>query len=166
MTKKTQVIACIAFVLLIVSGVTLWYVSYEVDRIGNELSRQVEIIANQHAQERKLAELMQLIEETAADRAQLDEYLLSEADTITFLADIERIGVQQGVEIKTNSLDVQEETDTTVLMARFSITGPQELVYKMLTIMESLPYESTLTQLNLSSGEVTKLDIALALTLY
>lgn len=166
MTKKTQVIACIALALLIISGTAFLYVSHEVTRIGAELTRQVQLMANQYAQEQMLAELTQLVEDTATDRGQLEQYLLSETDTITFLADIERIGVQQGVELKTNSLAVSEEDGTSILTAAFSITGPQSLVLRMLTILENLPYESKLTKLDLTHGPLSELNVTLTLTLF
>lgn len=166
MTKKTQIIALVALVLLLVSGIGLWFVSSEVTRIGRELTAAVQRIADQRAQEQQLSELITLIDATKVDRNELGQYLLSEADTITFLADIERIGVQQGVVLTTNSLAVTDKQGASILNVAFTMVGQEELVLRMLDILENLPYESSLITLNLNYAELTELDVSLTLTLY
>ena len=167
MTHKAKIILIFAVVYMLVSVAAFSLVTFEVDRVGGKLEERVTVVANRYAEEKKFSELNQLIEDTANDRDELGLYILSEKDTISFLAEVEKIGVEQGVVLETNSLNKIENKDKVdELEVSFSVAGDESLVMRMLDILESLPYESRLTSMVLNRGEVTDMDVKINLYLY
>jgi len=167
MLHKTKVIFITALIFLAGAGVVFGWVLYEVRGLGQQLLAQVQVIANKNVKEKKYVELTKLVEATAAERAALARHVLSEADTVAFLAEIEAVGKRQGVDLSTISLAVEEMKDgPDILTAQFKIAGPEATVIRMLSIFETLPYESTLTRVNLSRAKLTNLDLTMQLALY
>jgi len=166
MTRKTHIIFIFSVVLVLVSITTFAVVSIEVDRIGALLKERVQMVSNKYALEQKFIELNELIETTRADREALNTYVMTESKTISFLADIELIGTQQGVEFNTLSLNVAEmDTGPDLLSVQFSAVGSEVAVAKVLEILETLPYESTLTELSLTREEQSTLTVGVTLSI-
>lgn len=167
MTHKTKIIFVIALLFLLGAGTAFVLVSLEVERVGTTLESRVKVIADQLAKEQKFTELTELVVSTEAERGELNKYILSEADTISFLAEVERIGAEHGVELNTNSLNATEkEGEPNTLTVSFTIVGEEPLVFRMLTILESLPYESQVQQISYKLDEEARMDINLSLTLF
>ena len=167
MIHKTKIVFILSLIYLAGAGAAFSFMTLEVDRVGSILEGRVLVIANRYAQEKKFVELNELVLATESERDFLTDYILSESDTISFLAEIERIGSEQGVALSTNSLKATENLNApNELEVIFSIVGSKDLVFRMLTILESLPYENEVSYLTLAVGEETKMDITLRLTLF
>lgn len=167
MNPKTQIIFILSLVYLISAVAAFAYVDYKVDTLGKVLEDQVSVVANRFAQEKKYSELNELILQTKEERDVLEEFVLSESDTVTFLADIESIGAQQGVFLSTNSLQVIENKNSNdVLQIKFLIEGSEEQLLHMLDIFEALPYDNEIESISLNKGEKTTLNVTLNITLY
>ena len=169
-THKTKVIFVLTLAYFIVASVGLGWVGYEVNQVGNELENYVTVIANKSAQEQKYAELSDLVEKTEIERKTLEKYVLTEEKTITFLSEIEKIGVEQGVTLITNSLKVVENPDTyNQLTVNFSVEGDEKLVFRMMQILESVPYHSEISTLVLTLDTeegLTTMNIELSVSLF
>lgn len=168
MTHKTKIIFILSIIYLAGALAAFVIVNITVDQMGEKLKSNVKVIADRFAQEKKYDELNELIVSTTQERENLTKYVLSEDDAVTFLADIERVGAEQGVEFETNSLQVVEHPNAKdYLEVKFSMTGSEVLVMRMLNILESLPYDSELAYLNLiRTDEETKLSVTLNVTLF
>lgn len=153
MTAKTRNILIFSIVYLIISIAAFVLVMSQVNTVGSELESRVQVVANSYAKEIKYNELNELVENTATEREALKQYMLSEEDTILFLAEVEAVGKEQGTELVTDSLSVTQNSDgKDQLTMKLSIDGPEELVMKMLSILETLPYHSEVKDLSLSRG--------------
>ena len=104
MTRKTSIIAiCAAIYLLLAAGAAAWTL-YEVVISGKTLQERVAAIAEKNAKVKAYTELSQLMKDTEDERAQLQQYVLSEDQTSRFLTEIEDLGRKLGVELSTLSL--------------------------------------------------------------
>jgi len=166
MTHKTKIVGISAIIYLLGALCAVAFMTIQVNRAGAELEDRVQVIANQLVLEQVFNDLADLVETTEDTRTELDSYLLSEADTIEFLAEIERVGVEQGVSLDTSALTVVGEGDDAELSIRFEITGSEPLVLRMIRILETLPYQSQLNTLRLTVAEETTADVTLNLALY
>lgn len=167
MTSKTKFVLIVASLYFIGAASAFAVTTYTVNTKGQALEQYVQAIADRVAAEQKYQEVSELIQETAAEREALTKYLLAEDDTITFLASIETIGVEQGVILETNSLQVvNKEGNPGILEIQFGITGSEVLVFRMLSILESLPYHSTLTKLKFERSEAGSDTVKLLVTLH
>ena len=170
-TKKTKVFGLTSLVCFLVSVAGLILVwQYVVDK-GNELVGQAQELAQFQAREQAYRELEGLVDQTQDSRQELQTYVLTEEKTIDFLALIEQIAIEQGIELTTNSLKVVEEEglfDT--LVVSYSIEGPDKYVSSMLLLFETLPYHAFVSSLSLQylpeeSGYKTKGNIELTASL-
>lgn len=150
---KTKFTFSVALVYLLVASLTLWLISSQVTKAGETLESRVAVIANKLAQEQKYSELVELVEKSIPTREALDEFVLTEDKTIDFLAEIESIGKRQGVTFETSALEVVEQPGLfNILVIRFVVTGNEARVFKMLEILETLPYHSELRDLSLDNS--------------
>jgi hypothetical protein len=143
-------------------------VLYTVTLEGEILEERVSTIANNNAKEKAYKDLQALVEKTATDREMLRTYLLTEKETSAFLTEIEQLGVRQGVVLITDSLEVKKQSGLfDMLTVRFTIEGKEELVTKMITVFETLPYHSQIVQMNFQKDDPlkTKSTIELKVTL-
>lgn len=154
-SKTTNVLIFSILFMLLASGVCA-SVIYTVGKMGGELKLRAQAIADNSAKIRTYKELLTQYKETADKRSQLDAFVLTENEVGGFLTEIERIGTAQNIHITTNSLKIDKKPDTSdKLLVQFGLIGNEENVRRMLTLLESLPYPSTLTALTLSHGKDT-----------
>lgn len=148
--QKTKIILGFTFIFLLLSVVGLWWMSTQVSSVGKTLKSEVKVVADRLAQEQKYAELVDLVNETETVRNELETYILTEEETIDFLAQIEQIGIDQGVDLETLSLNVVEKSGMfDELVVNFSVSGNELLVLKMIDVLESLPYHSQIESLDI-----------------
>ena len=168
MTRKTLIIAILATTYLLVAVAGVAWMLYEVSGSGSALKERVAAIADKNAKVKAYTELSQLMEDTQGERTELQQYVLTESQTSRFLTDVEALGKKLGVDLATLSLEVDEKKDAfSSLLISFSVEGNEEQVKRMLKVLESLPYHSTVQSLSFSreqNGSV-KSTIALSLTL-
>jgi len=146
---NTKIMLLGSVIAAIVSFVALVWLIVIISQKGEELAVYTATIANQRVQEQAFAELLTLANDTAEQRALLDTYVLHEGATISFLTDLEQVAAANAIEFKTNALDVVSEDglfDT--LSVSFSIAGSPVQVRPMIDVLETVPYHSSIQQLN------------------
>lgn len=147
-TKTIGIIAVILVVAAICAFIGTGYLLYAKD---NELKTRLQEAANVEVQIQELSTLTKVAEESASERGVLESFVLTDEDIIDFLALIETIGREQGIELTTQSLDVIE-IDATYEELRIAIDliGPRNSVIHTIRIFENLPYQSYLTNITLA----------------
>lgn len=167
-TPVTKIIAVIACTYVLAAVCALGFVLYKIDTAGKVLSDRVAAIADKNAKLKTYTQLDALMEETTAERSKLLEFVLTENKTSSFLTDIESLGASQGVALRTDSLEVAAgEGLFDDLVVRFSLEGREDLVQKMITLLEMLPYHSQLTALEFSREKsgIAKSTVELRITM-
>ena len=92
--------------------------------------------------------------ETAEDRAKLQSYFfIRESESIDFLNRVEAIAPQAGVTLETEGLkQVEGKEDGYVwIESQFSFSGSRDDVQRFVRILETLPYQLRLTNLEMSA---------------
>ncbi len=143
---------------------SLYYVLKE----GAELRVRAQAVADHTAQQQLYANLASLVERTAGEREALQKYVLTEDDTISFLADIESLAAERGITLVTDALTVVTSKPNNTLMVNFSLTGTEVAVYDFVSLLEVLPYMSYLTNVVVRRDATTGLadsTVTLAITL-
>lgn len=149
-TQKTKIFAVSAFLIFLGSIVGISFIGQYVQSKGEELKKQTKEIADFDARDQSYKELEKLVVSTQSDRDELDTYVLTEDETIDFLALIEQTAKKQLVELSTDSLKVTEEKglfDTLVIS--YTVEGQKERVLSMLSLLETLPYHAFISNVSL-----------------
>ncbi|MFT5849765.1 MAG: hypothetical protein ACI9H6_000581 [Patiriisocius sp.] len=149
--KKTKIIGLLTLVLFSTSCAGVVFAWEYIHREGENLGSEITAVSNYLAREATYEDVSRLVADTQVNREELISYILTEEKTINFLADVEQIALDQGIELTTDTLKVEEGTglfDT--LTVAFSVLGPEVYVLQMLQILETLPYYSSVVQMNLN----------------
>ena len=108
------------------------------------------------------------IDATAADRAKLTSYFLSEKETITFIADVEALAATLGVTVETTGLDIVRPADNPAgLKISFAVSGTRTEVLQFMEAMENIPYHSTISTMRIGreTGQVWSGSLDMLITL-
>lgn len=101
--------------------------------------------------EASLEALSEALDETKEERDSLGTRILADDDVISFLALVEALGNEQGVELMTSALNVAPlDSSFEELVLTIEVKGAYAAVEHTLQIFEHLPYQSSVTRLNLS----------------
>lgn len=152
--RKTNIVGIFSLAYILVAIAVLSWVAYEVVVSGQELRDRVTAIADTNAKVKVYKDLAMLIGATKAERDTLAGFVLTEEETSNFLTNIESIGARQGVELTTDALKVSpQEGSFDQLLIQFGVSGKEEAVKRMLTIFETLPYQSKVASLTFNRTE-------------
>ncbi len=128
----------------------LYYVSGQ----GVVLRERAQAVADHAIQQQTYESLASLLETTKAEREELNHYILTEDETIDFLAEIEALAAAEQVLITTDALTVVEKKDTSfnTLKVNLSLVGSPVAVQTVLQILETLPYMSYVNMLTIDQS--------------
>lgn len=117
---------------------------YVVESDANTLRTQSQELAFQKAQAEEQFETTRLLESTTQERAELADFVLSEATIIDFISQIETLAQTLGLEFDTENIVPVETKEPSFddLTIDFLFRGPKENALFMLQALESLPYHS------------------------
>lgn len=126
--------------------------AYRVGEQGEELGIQIEALEKQQAQEATHRSLQRTAETSKDDRQHLESFFLSkESDSIDFLNQVESLAPRVDVALRTQGLEVL--TDVTDggqwIVASFGFSGTREQVQQFIQILETMPYVSRLTEVQI-----------------
>lgn len=143
---------------------------------GTVLQEQMQLFADEQTHQQEYVNLVNLLAETEAERSRLRMYLLNgDNDTITFLSKMDHLASAIGVDLVTSRLEVSSEEGSMqdILEIAFDIEGEDSAVKKFLMVLETVPYHSYITNVNItrsvnaeSSALVTKSLVTFAMSLH
>jgi len=154
-TKHTQIVGLSAIILFVFSLALLVGMFYVISVAENDLILKQTEIANVRVHEQELNSLVRLVDESNLEREKLSSYLLQEEDVIDFLSLIESLAKDQGVSLDISGLNVTElNADFEQLSLAVDVKGSRDSVLRILTILETLPYQTLVSSVDIiSSGE-------------
>lgn len=146
--------AVISLIFLVACVAVTFFILELINREGQKLAEQMKVIGENEQLEAQHAVLLGIMEETKTDRDSLTGFLLTEGKTIHFLSDIESLARQLGLNFTTDSLTVSALPNPQFeeLEIKLSAQGDKDTLMKFLSILETLPYYSHLSELSLSRG--------------
>lgn len=154
MSPSTKRTIFIAVLLISLSLMTFGFIVYQIISQGQALTAQLAALAEQEAQESSYLKLERIARETTDERELLQGYFLrQESESIDFLNLVETIAPKAGVTLETDSLELLQEknSEEAWVQATFSFGGSRENVQNFVQVLETLPYVSRLTTLEMSA---------------
>ena len=157
MKKRSKTLLLVAtFYSLIFAGLLVNGV-YLISAEGAKLETTKIQISEHTAKETAYTKMMSLLDSSKENRATLEQFFITENDTITFLATTEAAAEKIGVELKTNELAVipsvvKDGVDTpSALAISFSFAGSETAVKNFLVLLEHIPYHTAMPKVTLLS---------------
>ena len=139
---------CVVFIILLVYSV------YQIKVQGNAFNLNRALIAEQSNKELAYHNLIQVIESTKDERATLQQFFITEKETISFISDIEKSASIMGITLETSQLSVKPKTEKAPaqLYAGFNFLGQESAVKQLVLLFESLPYHKSIPELVLTNN--------------
>ncbi len=128
----------------------LWYVTH-LREVGMRERAQSQAVA--HARNLELTALAKVRADTETSRAKLNDYLLTDNGVTVFLGQMEKAARARGLTIATQSVNVEPIDGTTAFASfvfTFEVGGTFASVTQFLALLETMPYQSTITSTMLS----------------
>ena len=170
-TTKTSKVLIAAIVVFIVAVAGLFFISQQINVIGNELTENTKLIKRQQELVGEYGRLSGLLDRTADQRAELSDLVLSGDDNeiITFLSYLDSLAEQVGVHLQSDSLNIIENKESSFdsLKLQILLDGPSKQVVYMLKLLENLPYHSRVSEITFIRPEnesSTKVTLSLLVT--
>lgn len=153
MTKHTKIVSGIALVFFLGSLVLFWGDLYMIVTSEARLQEERKEDVQKQNDEREFKSLIELADRTRAEREEMSSLILADEDVISFLTLIENIGSEQGVGLKTASLNVSAiDTLLEELSINVTIDGSYNSVMHTLKLFENLPYQSRISKMTVSQA--------------
>jgi hypothetical protein len=165
-TKKILILALIFFIMTIVGTA---YLVYAVHNKEQALQTQINMLAEQQQQEESFFRLQRIAEESKKDREILSgSFLAKEGDSIDFLTKIETLAAERGLSFETKGLDEKTEkgSDTRWIEISMTFSGEPTMVEQFISILENLPYISTITELEYKARSKNDWEASLTMQIF
>ncbi len=159
MSKTTLRNLIIAIVLALVSAGVFGLMVYYVSGQGSKLASQILVLEAEHQQEASYIKSQRLSEDTKDERALLQSYFLAKtSDSIDFLNKVEALAPEVGITLETRGLESFADTtdNSEWIKVDFDFFGSRENVENFIKVLETFPYVSRVTEINLSSKTSTQ----------
>ena len=129
---------------------------HEINALGNETSVLRSQTNDLMAKESQAGELKKNLAVNQAKEPKLLSYFINANDIIPFLDTIEGYGRTTNVSVKFNSVDVKQSPDQ--LTATLKGDGSFANIYRFITLVESAPYELSITNASIQAVSVGQVD--------
>ncbi len=149
-TKHTLIVMLLSlgFCLVVIGLFAGFY--YYIDSKQKQLTENTRHVAELRANSNELATLMNVVTQSAAEREKLFTYVLTEEDVIDFLALLETLAAEQGIEYKTENINEKKHSNQfKTLTLNISAYGAYQGVVHFIALLETLPYQSSISEINL-----------------
>lgn len=167
-TERTQNLAIFATIYFLVSLGILGGVFFEMDRMTSNFQAQLTLLQANAEQEQEYNALIRKVEDTEEERSKLQQYILNERDSISFLTEIEQLSLSPGIELVTEALNKVDVEGSTYddLDIGLTFSGTFNELQSLIKVLESLPYHGSVNTVRISKeGETFSGTIALTLSL-
>ena len=142
----------VASVIALSAAGALVFASVFLDSQTSRVTERMQTIADEQAVLREQAQLASIITDTEADRAALSSFVLQGDDgTVALLSKIDDIAAKLQIELVTESLTVSDVKDSQFdeLLLTISLDGAERDVRTMVSFLETIPYASEITQMEM-----------------
>jgi Tfp pilus assembly protein PilO len=148
--RHTKLIALISTLICAAALGTLLVFWYVIETKRTALNDALTLTAEAHTKEQELHNLERTLEQTNTHRVHLEQLILTDEEVIDLLSLIETLGREQGTVLTTSALTVHEiDSIFEELSVTVSIEGSYVSVMRIMTLLEALPYQSSITRVSL-----------------
>jgi len=142
----------------------VFFMVREIFKQSELLEQQVTTLQKDRDQQTQLSQLKRLLEETETDRdAVAGYYLQSQSDSIDFLNYVESLAADAGVQLSTEGASETSRENTELLTVQYEVSSNLPSVERFVQLLESIPYVSGVTALQLSQQSATVWSAAITI---
>jgi hypothetical protein len=153
--RQIRFYALAALALLLVAGYVIVIVLTrrhyaEIKEVQQELLVQIDL-------ERRVRDTAGVLAELSGERASAQQYFKNPDDVIGIIEELEGFGSVIGVPVSVAQVEVEGENTETregVFVANVQSDGSWKKMSHLLALLDSLPYQSTVSQLSLDTGGI------------
>lgn len=150
--RKTTFIAVVSTVICVLTiGLCVGF-AFIVAEHKRTLVDNLTAVATAEEHRKSLDALVAITKSSFEERASLRTLLLEEEKIIEFLGLIEDLAREQGVGIETSNLTVAPLGAFEEFTLTLNLTGSYEAVLHVLKLLETVPYQSSISRLQLMQG--------------
>lgn len=154
---KTKIFQ-ISFIIISVATILLLgmyiFFSYKIKSVFSEAEQAAHERLSLEAKGRQLSKTEDLVISTENKRLELEEHFVTSDELVSFIEYVESLDTISGGELVIDDVDVNNEKAKPVLEVSLSASGTYKEVYKLLSLIESMPYEIDIPTFDLSVADV------------
>ncbi len=154
MSKRAVRNFVIALLLLVATIAGMILMVREIHKSEKLLGEQLTALSIGNERETRYFQLQKDSEESIEERKILSSYYLGHSgDSISFLSQVETLAPKLGVSLETESLNdgKDKKTKDEWVEVRFVFSGTRTNVERFISVLESMPYLSEITSINLTA---------------
>lgn len=152
--KSTNIIALIGGLFFVGALIVSVLFFQEVEQEKVTLAELRTAYAQVEQNRDMLSTLVNTLESTKNERIALTALVLTEENIVDFLALIESVGREQQVILKTNTITIQPINNVfETVVVSVSAEGTYDALVKTLTLLENIPYQSTVANVQFTRKE-------------
>lgn len=145
--KKIKRLLAIFFLVDILFLGVYGYLFYVVDSKNRETAALYTASHQAASDKEKIQGLERTLKETEKERNNLSGYFVTKTNAVTFIEQIEKIGKNANVSLTVNSVS-DDVKDNGAIQLNFSAVGSFPDMYRLIALVESMPYKVTLKKAN------------------
>lgn len=119
------------------------YLLYAVQDKNQETTVLYSTSHQQASDKEKIKELERTLKETEKDRIKLSEHFITKANAVSFIEQIEKVGRSAEVNLSVNSVSDDVKNNTGIQLS-FSALGSFSDIYRLIALVEAMPYKISL----------------------
>ncbi len=152
-SKKNKRLLAVFFSINIVLVGVYGYFIYAVETKNKETAVLYAAFHQAASDREKIQGFERVLKDTEKDRNQLSAYFITKTNEVTFIERIEKIGKSAGVALSVNSVS-DKTKDSGAVELNFSTSGKFSDIYRLMALIESMPYKVTLKKADIRKAMV------------
>ncbi|TAK57034.1 hypothetical protein EPO17_03070 [Patescibacteria group bacterium] len=160
-TKNISLLVLSVLVFLVVLGGFIFLVG-DITARGEHITSRLKMIDEITRKDQEYQLFEKIIKSTEADRAKISSYVVKKDGLVDFIKLIEGMANSSGVEVSIKTVEESEvsgqasSTPKVMLTLPLTTTGTWENTAMFLALLESMPYKTTLTKVDLRKMDLTE----------
>lgn len=146
--KKIKKLLAVFFLVDVVLLCVYGYLFFVITDKNKETAALYLTSHQQSSDKEKIQGLARMLKESENDRKKLSEYFVTKTNAVAFIEQIEKIGKDVGVGLTVNSVSDAAKDKGSIELS-FSATGSFPDMYRLIALVESMPYKVTLKKMDM-----------------
>lgn len=147
----------VSIVTLLLLGVYIFF-SYKINSVFDEAESVVHERLSLEAKERQLSKTEDAILSTKDKRLELEKHFITSDELVSFIEYVESLDNISGGTLVIDEVDVNDEGGKPALRVSLSASGTYKQIYKLLSLIETMPYEIDIPMFDVSMSDVESSD--------
>ena len=144
-------------IAIIGSGGAYWYVFSKIRTVNVESAAVTAELDLEVKRDSFLRSVKKMLQDLSAEKSEISSYFVQQNGVVDFIKEVEALGKLSSTVVNVNSVTVQKQDDVNAteeeLLVSFRAAGSWKSTYKLLSLIETMPYALTLDRVHLEQTE-------------